>query len=275
MKKRVTLFLVITAVTVLFLVGCGESQETMGSAEGTEFVTDGASGEKEISIEESSAPTDGVAIISDGNKEAFLSSISSESLTDVQKQDAMVEMTAIAEKEAAAKVLLEAKGFKDVVVSINGDMVDVVVNVAELDEATRTQIEDIVTRKTEIPVENIVIRTVEDRGDILTLKSDIADTVALYMPGTYTSELVLGEHSIDVEVIVDKDNLITSIQMVNLSEDITMNYPLLVHTFDSICEQIYEQQSLENITYTADNKYTSLMLLDVIQNALNKAKEDY
>ena len=34
----------------------------------------------------------------------------------------------IAEKESAAEILLEAKGFQDVVVSINGDAVDVVVN---------------------------------------------------------------------------------------------------------------------------------------------------
>ena len=72
----------------------------------------------------------------------------------------MVEMTAIAEKEAAAEILLEAKGFKDVVVSINGDAVDVVVNAAALDDVMRAQIEDIVKRKTEVSAENIIISTV-------------------------------------------------------------------------------------------------------------------
>ena len=72
----------------------------------------------------------------------------------------MVQMTAIAEKEAAAEILLEAKGFTDVVVSINGNAVDVVVNAASLDEAMRAQIEDIVTRKTEIEPQNIIISTV-------------------------------------------------------------------------------------------------------------------
>ena len=37
-------------------------------------------------------------------------------------------MTDIAEKETAAEILLEAKGFSDAVVSIDGDSVDVVVN---------------------------------------------------------------------------------------------------------------------------------------------------
>ncbi len=46
------------------------------------------------------------------------------------------------------------------VVSINGNAVDVVVNAAVLDEAMRAQIEDIVKRKTEIAAENIIISTV-------------------------------------------------------------------------------------------------------------------
>lgn len=97
------------------------------------------------------------------NKETLLEIINSDGLTDTQKQDAvnnMVAMTQIAEKEAAAEILLEAKGFTDVVVSINGDAVDVVVNAAELTDAQRAQIEDIVKRKTDISAENIIISTV-------------------------------------------------------------------------------------------------------------------
>lgn len=97
------------------------------------------------------------------NKETLMEIINSTGLTDEQKQEAvnnMVQMTAYAEKEAAAEILLEAKGFSDVVVSINGDAVDVVVNATELTDAQRAQIEDIVKRKTEISAENIVISTV-------------------------------------------------------------------------------------------------------------------
>ena len=101
------------------------------------------------------------------NKETLLEIINSTGLTDVQKQeavDSMVEMTEIAEKEAAAEILLEAKGFSDVVVSINDNAVDVVVNAAELTDAQRAQIEDIVKRKTDIAPENIVISTVAQQG---------------------------------------------------------------------------------------------------------------
>lgn len=97
------------------------------------------------------------------NKETLLSIINSEGLTDIQKQtavDCMVQMTAAAEKEAAAEILLEAKGYRDVVVSVNGDAVDVVVNEPVLDEVKRAQIEDIVKRKTEVPAENIIISTI-------------------------------------------------------------------------------------------------------------------
>ena len=100
---------------------------------------------------------------------------------------------------------------------------------------------------------------------------DIAETASLYIPGIYTTELVLGSESIDVEVIVDK-NSITSIRMVNLNEAVTTMYPLLQPTFDSICGQVIEQQSLESISYASDSKYTSLVLLEAIQNSLEKAK---
>jgi len=110
----------------------------------------------------------------------------------------------------------------------------------------------------------------KDNENTLTLEPDITETDSRYIPGIYTSELVLGNQSIDVEVIVDKDN-ITSIRMVNLNDAITTMYPLLQPDFDSICKQVYDQQSLEHITYTADSKYTSLVLLEAIQTALNKA----
>lgn len=91
-----------------------------------------------------------------------------------------------------------------------------------------------------------------------------------YIPGIYTTELVLGGQAVDVEVIVEQD-AITSIRLVNLSEAVTTMYPLLQPTFDTICQQVYETQSLEGITYDADSKYTSLVLLEAIQNSLDKA----
>ena len=94
------------------------------------------------------------------NKETLLEIINNVNIAEEQKQDAlnsMNQMTEIAEKEAAAELLLESKGFADAVVSITDGTVDVVISQVGVTDAQRAQIEDIVKRKTEISGENIVI----------------------------------------------------------------------------------------------------------------------
>ena len=70
-------------------------------------------------------------------------------------------MTDIAERESAAEMLLQAKGFTDVIVNIVDDTADVVVNMPQIDDAQRAQIEDIMKRKTGVAAENIVITPME------------------------------------------------------------------------------------------------------------------
>lgn len=94
------------------------------------------------------------------NKEALLEVINNTNISDSQKQEAidnMIALTDIAEREAAAEMLLDAKGYTDAVVSITNNAVDVVVNMAEMDDIKRAQIEDIVKRKTGVAAENIII----------------------------------------------------------------------------------------------------------------------
>ena len=81
-------------------------------------------------------------------------------VSEEQKAEAvasMVTLSETAEREAAAEVLLESKGFPDVVVNLTGNSADVVVPDDQLDDTSRAQIEDIVKRKTEVAPENIVI----------------------------------------------------------------------------------------------------------------------
>lgn len=95
------------------------------------------------------------------NKETLLDIINNTTISEAQKQDAienMIQLTDIAEKETAAEILLEAKGFEDVVVSISDTGVDVVVGMESLSDAQCAQIEDIVTRKTAVAPENIIIQ---------------------------------------------------------------------------------------------------------------------
>ena len=97
------------------------------------------------------------------NKEMLLEIINNAGLDDASKADAinqMITMTDIAEREAAAELLLEAKGFTDVIVSITDEQADVVVNRENLSDTERAQIEDIIRRKSGISVENITISAV-------------------------------------------------------------------------------------------------------------------
>ena len=98
------------------------------------------------------------------NEASLLEIINNTDISEDMKADAiasMNRMTDRAEKELDAELLLEAKGFKDSVVSINVDSVDVIVGAVEITDEQKAQIEDIVTRKTERNVSDIVITTME------------------------------------------------------------------------------------------------------------------
>ena len=100
------------------------------------------------------------------NKEDLMDVINSTALSDKEKQaavDKMVALTDIAQRESDAEMLLEAKGFTDVVVNVTEDSADVVLNMGDVTDAKRAQIEDIVKRKTKISAENIVITPITSK----------------------------------------------------------------------------------------------------------------
>ena len=102
------------------------------------------------------------------NKDTLNEIINNTNLSETERQSAvqsMVEMTELVEKESATELLLEAKGFNDVVVNLTGETADIVVPMKEVTEEQRAQIEDIVTRKTGIGVENIVITPMSSAAD--------------------------------------------------------------------------------------------------------------
>ena len=99
------------------------------------------------------------------NKETLLEIINNANIAESQKQEAvdnMIALTDVAERETAAEILLEAKGFADAVVTITGDSADVVVAMTSLTDAQCAQIEDIVSRKTGVAAENIVINPMSE-----------------------------------------------------------------------------------------------------------------
>ena len=141
-------------------------QESMAENTGDELSDQSVPGEAVFTSSSSLDSLSGAKLLKEQvrarNKETLLEIINNVNISDEQKQeaiDAMIAITDAAEKETAAEILLQAKGFDDAVVSIADGMVDVVINTSDLTEAQRAQIEDIVVRKTGIGAENIVIST--------------------------------------------------------------------------------------------------------------------
>lgn len=103
-------------------------------------------------------------------------------------------------------------------------------------------------------------------------KNTASDSEATYNPGVYTSSLMLNNSSLEIEVCVDSHR-INSISVKNMDEAITTMYPLMKNSVNDLSNQIINSQSLENITYTDDCKYTYMILLDAISTTLDKARK--
>lgn len=91
-----------------------------------------------------------------------------------------------------------------------------------------------------------------------------------FVPGVYTTSLILNDNVVEIEVTVDETN-INSIRLVNLDEAVTTMYPLIQPSFEDLANQIITNQSLDGITYSEDSKYTSMILLNAITASLEKA----
>ena len=102
------------------------------------------------------------------NKETLMEIINNKSLDTKEKKTAVNQVAAItdaAEKENAAELMLEAKGFEDAVVSITDDSADIVINAGELTSQQIAQVQDIVKRKEGIAADKIVITPVKVKSE--------------------------------------------------------------------------------------------------------------
>ena len=99
------------------------------------------------------------------------------------------------------------------------------------------------------------------------------DDASIYVPGKYTTSLVFNDTTIYVEVTVDADS-ITSIRLNNLDETVSVMFPLMEPALEELSSQIIENQSLDGVTYSDENKYTSMVLLNAITTSLEQAKNN-
>jgi uncharacterized protein with FMN-binding domain len=112
----------------------------------------------------------------------------------------------------------------------------------------------------------------QNTSDKSNSKNTASDSETTYNPGVYTSSLMLNNSSLEIEVCVDSHR-INSISVKNMDEAITTMYPLMKNSVNDLSNQIINSQSLENITYTDDCKYTYMILLDAISTTLDKARK--
>ena len=95
----------------------------------------------------------------------------------------------------------------------------------------------------------------------------------MYVPGVYTSSVMIDGNPFDVQVSVDEDH-INEITMVHLDETVETMYPLVRPTLDELAKQIISSQSLTDLTYSKNNQYTCRLLIGAVSEALEKASPD-
>ena len=96
------------------------------------------------------------------------------------------------------------------------------------------------------------------------------DSADLYVPGVYSTTLQLGNAAAQLQVTVDADH-INGIELINLDEAITTMYPLMEPCLDELTAKVLDQQGLDNVSYSSESKYTSIMLLNAISQSLDQA----
>lgn len=96
---------------------------------------------------------------------------------------------------------------------------------------------------------------------------------AKYIPGVYTSTVILNDTAMEVEVVVDENN-INAISLANLDETVETMYPLVKPAMEDLSSQIISSQSADAVTYAETNQYTSMVLHNAIKSALAKSQPE-
>lgn len=95
---------------------------------------------------------------------------------------------------------------------------------------------------------------------------------ATYKKGDYDASVTLGDQTLTLRVTVT-DSSIEAISFIDLSEDCKTMYPLLIPSLEDLTKQIIDSQSLDDVVYPDERKYTSMVLLDAIGKALEAASQ--
>lgn len=97
-----------------------------------------------------------------------------------------------------------------------------------------------------------------------------SNAASIYTPGVYTSQIELGDTTLNLEVAVDADQ-VKSVVLVNMEESVTTMYPLVKPSLESIEKELLAGTSLDDIPLSEKSKYTESLLIEGIRTALEKA----
>ncbi len=92
----------------------------------------------------------------------------------------------------------------------------------------------------------------------------------VYNPGTYTSDIVLDNGRMTVEVKVSKTK-IKSVQLTNCSEDIPVFYPLFESAAKDVEKHLKKEQELSYVPQD-DTQVTSQLILQAVEKSLQQAR---
>ncbi len=93
-------------------------------------------------------------------KESLMEIVNSKNVTEKQRNEAIdkiMKLTEMAQMEVKAEDILKADGYENVIVNISENGVDVVMDMKDVDDAMRAQVEDVVKRTSGYSIDKIVI----------------------------------------------------------------------------------------------------------------------
>ena len=93
---------------------------------------------------------------------------------------------------------------------------------------------------------------------------------ALYIPGTYSSQIMLRSSPIDVAVTVSSEEIL-SVRMTNFQETHETIYPLMRPAMDRLAREIIAYQTIE-LTPSTEFPVTGRLILDAVESALGQAR---
>ncbi len=97
-----------------------------------------------------------------------------------------------------------------------------------------------------------------------------AAALSQYIPGTYSSSIILNSNPLDVNVTVS-ENEILSVEMTDMDNVQRTFYPLFEPEISDLASQVLEQQTAE-ADFATEYPVTNGILKDAISSALAQAK---